>query len=48
MLLPQQDKILLVEDEMMTQRRLLRAQLEKQGYAVLEAEEWRGGAAVLS
>lgn len=47
MLLPQPDKILLVEDEM-TQRRLLRAQLEKQGYAVLEAEEWRGGAAVLS
>lgn len=33
---PQPDKILLVEDEP-TQRRLLRAQLEKQGYAVLEA-----------
>lgn len=35
-------KILLVEDEM-TQRRLLRAQLEKQGYEVLEAEDGEEG-----
>jgi putative two-component system response regulator len=42
MISPQQDKILLVEDEM-TQRRLLRAQLEKQGYTVLEAENGEEG-----
>ncbi|MEW6501582.1 MAG: HD domain-containing phosphohydrolase [Thermodesulfobacteriota bacterium] len=42
MTLPQQDKILLVEDEP-TQRRLLRLQLEKQGYAVLEAEHGEQG-----
>lgn len=38
----QPDKILLVEDEM-TQRRLLRVQLERQGYEVLEAENGEEG-----
>lgn len=42
MLAKQQGKILLVEDEM-TQRRLLRAQLERQGYEVLEAENGEEG-----
>ena len=42
MIMPLSTRILLVEDEI-TQRRLLRAKLEKEGYAVLEAENGEEG-----